>query len=213
MLRGPVQMTLWRDRDPEARRLPGMCLGEAELWSDPVETATSLHGRGARFVGLSDLVDLGGADPERALLGLALVRELTSHGIAVDWQVDLGDAVADWRLLSHLYPPRAVLSAGSGTAVLRDWRASYYITRCGYRCGPQFIEVRDYRSGAYRRLVIRASDHRSFLDPMLAGAETSAVPAAQATALRKQGLIIGVGEQVLWLPYRIRNWPLSQITS
>ncbi len=213
MLRAPVWMTLWRDRDPEARRLPGMCLGEADFRADPVGAAASLHQQGARFVSLSDPVDLGGTDPERALLGLALVRELTSYGIAVDWEIDLGDAVADGRLLSHLHPPRAVLSAGSDADVLRDWRESYYITRCGYRCGPQFVEVRDYRMGAYRRLVIRSRDYRSFLDPLLAGADIAQLPVPQATALHKQGLVISVGGRILWLPYRIRNWPLSHIMS
>lgn len=190
-----------------------MCLGEAGFEADPVGAAASLHQQGARFVSLADPVDLGNPDPHQALLGLALVRELTSYGIAVDWEIDLGAAVADGRLLNHLYPPRAVRSAGPAADILRGWRESYHITRCGYRCGPQFVEVRDYRTGTYRRLVIRTPDDRPFLGPLLAGAPVSALPAAQSTALHQQGLVASVGGRILWLPYRIRNWPLSHIMS
>ncbi|HKS46199.1 MAG TPA: DUF5825 family protein [Amycolatopsis sp.] len=215
MPRSPVRLALWRDRDPEARALPGMYLGkaEADIGTDPVAMAASLVARGVRCVGLTDPVELGDGRPERALLGLALVRELTSFGTAVDWEITLGadrSGTTDWRLLTHLYPPRAT---DVSDEAVREWRNFYHITRCGYRHGPRFLEVRDYRLGTYRRLVIRNRNYRRFLDPLLRGTNLSSIPAAEADAYLRQGLVIRDDELVLWLPYRIRQWPLSHIMS
>ncbi len=210
LLPAPVRLSLWRDRDPEAMRLPGMDAGGTEVSSDPVGSMARLAGDGIQFARLEDPVDLDEPDGAAAVAALVVVRELTSHGIAVDWTLRMpGEAPDGWRSLSHLHPPAYVLAGEAGEGVAADWRSSFHIAKCGYRNGPGFMEIRDRRTDAFRRLVIRNPNGERAIAPLLRGVPVTALPETVAARHLKADLLHQVGRYVWWAPYRIRRWPLS----
>ncbi|MEU8953275.1 RiPP maturation radical SAM C-methyltransferase [Streptomyces sp. NPDC048518] len=199
----------WRERDQVARARDGMYLGEVRYEDAAVETVSDLVARGARHVALPEPVVLGPGDLEsdrRAVRGLTHVRESTGHGISVDWDLDLGTEIGQWRLFSHLYPPRSV-AGPDGDAVLDQWRATFHMNKCGYRRGRGFVEVTDLRHGAQRRVVMRKV-HKGKLASLLGGAAVSDFRQQEIEAFVKAGLVHRVGSVLWWLPSRISRWPV-----
>ncbi|MGI5451670.1 DUF5825 family protein [Streptomyces sp. CA-249302] len=207
-------LTLWRDRDPAAMRLPGIHCGTLDgPPDDPVAAVAQLAADGVQLVQVHDPVDLTDPDGASAVAVLLLVRELTSHGVAVDWTLRMGDP-AQWRALSHLHPPATVLRGRTGAEteehVVTAWRGSFHIAKCGYRRGPGFLEIRDHRWGSLRRLVVQAPRGPAFqglLDgvPAVASASTERVLRGHL----RENLLHRAGRYLWWTPYRLRRWPLS----
>ncbi|WP_369033943.1 DUF5825 family protein [Streptomyces adonidis] len=208
------ELTLWRDRDPAARRLPGIHCGTLDgPPDDPVDAVGQLAAEGVQFVQVHELVDLTDPDGASAVAVLLLIRELTGHGIAVDWTLRMADP-AQWQALSHLYPPAALFRGPTGQDneehVVTAWRGSFHIAKCGYRRGPGFLEIRDHRWGSFRRLVVqtpRSTAFQGLLDgvPVVASASTERVLERHL----RENLVHRVGRYVWWTPYRLRRWPLS----
>jgi Family of unknown function (DUF5825) len=209
----PVRMTLWKDRDPEAIRVPGMYAGSVDGFDDPLQVVDGLVTRGVQFARLHDVVDLDDADGAAAVTALVVVRELTSHGIAVDWTLRLPRGhpagPAGWRMLSHLHPPSAVLSDHAEEDISTQWRNSFHAAKCGYRHGPGFIEIRDRRTGSFKRLVIRYSQRDQGIQPLLRGVPAAALTEAVKVRYLREDLLHQAGRFLWWTPYRIRRWPLS----
>lgn len=203
-----MRMTLWRDRDQAAMRIPDMCAGSVDGIDDPIDAVAALAARGVQFVRLHDPVDLDDTEGSAAVAALVVVRELTSYGIAVDWTLRMSPRPADWRLLSHLHPPTAVLSDAADD-IATAWRSSFHIAKCGYRLGPGFLEVRDRRMGSFRRLLIRNPLHDQVIQPLLRGLPATALAETAAARYRQADLLHRVGRFLWWTPYRIRRWPLS----
>jgi uncharacterized protein DUF5825 len=202
-----LTVSAWRDREPATFDIPGMRLGTTQV-SDPVSAAATLVSRGARYVRLPAPVDLTGDDPAAAT-ALVLVRELTSHGVAVDWEIELGHELQRWPMLSHLYPPRAIGSAGPDDDALATWRRTYHVAKLCYRHGPHFIQIRDYRTGNLTQHVIRiAGDSPDFGPAAISGAMFSV---RTRYFFQREGLTLDIAGQTLWLPYRIRTWPLTHL--
>ncbi|MGQ4434059.1 DUF5825 family protein [Streptomyces sp. SAS_260] len=209
-----TELTLWKDRDPAAMRLPGIYCGALDGPPDnPVHAVGQLASEGVQFVRVPEPVDLTDPDGASAVAVLLLVRELTGHGIAVDWTLRMADP-ARWQALSHLYPPAAVLRGATGeendAGVVTAWRGSFHIAKCGYRRGPGFLEIRDHRWGSFRRLVVNAPRSTAFqrlLDglPVVATASTERVLEGHL----RENLVHRAGRHVWWTPYRLRRWPLS----
>lgn len=204
-----LTVSAWRDRELATLDIVGMQLGTVQV-SDPVAAAGSMFSLGARYVRFPTTAELDSGDPH-VVTALSLVRELTSYGIAVDWEIDLGAEPGRWLLLSHLYPPRRIVSVSSGDADLVTWRNTYHLAKFGYRRGPNFIQVRDYRTGTLKRHIIRLRDHEESFAQLLTGVDGTALSRSLADSYHREGLIIEVGGKVLWLPYRIRAWPLSPL--
>ncbi|MER5771866.1 DUF5825 family protein [Streptomyces sp. NPDC001985] len=214
----PVRLALWRDRDPVAMRLPGMYAGETDVLGDPLDAVARLAAGGIRFARLGGPVDLEGAEAggAAAVAALVVVRELTSHGIAVDWTIRLPAGEPEWRPLSHLHPPAAVYGgtgagagAGAGDGIAAEWRDSFHAAKCGYRHGPGFIEVRDHRMDSFRRLVIRNPQHDQVIEPLLRGVPATGLAEAVTGRYQRAGLLHRAGRHLWWTPYRLRRWPLS----
>ncbi|GLF94917.1 DUF5825 family protein [Streptomyces yaizuensis] len=218
-----VRLALWRDRDPAARRIPGMYLGETDLLGDPLDAVERLAASGVRFARLRGTVDLAqaeagsgsgsGSGGAAAVAALVVVRELTGHGIAVDWTVRLPAGGPGWRPLGHLHPPADVLGAGGGGDVTAAWRDTFHAAKCGYRHGPGFIEVRDHRMDTFRRLVIRNPQHEQIVEPLLRGVPATDLAEAVSTRYQRAGLLHRAGGHLWWAPYRLRRWPLSTTVS
>lgn len=220
-----VPLTLWKDRDPAAMRVPGMYAGRVEVTGAPVATVSRLAEDGVQLAQLDDTVDLDDADGAAAVAALTVIRELTSHGIAVDWTIRMPAGTAGWRPLSHLHPPAAVYAGSAGDGIVgsagdgivgsggegiaAEWRDSFHIAKCGYRLGPGFIEIRDRRTGSFKRLVIRNPHREEAIAPLLRGVRTTALSQAVMERYLRADLLHQVGGFVWWTPYRIRRWPLS----
>ncbi|MGW1208882.1 DUF5825 family protein [Streptomyces sp. NPDC002499] len=208
------QLTLWKDRDPAAMRLPGIHCGTLDgPPDDPANAVAQLAADGVQFVQVHEPVDLTDPDGASAVAVLLAIRELTSHGIAVDWTLRMPDP-AQWRALSHLHPPATVFRGSTGEAreelVVTAWRDSFHIAKCGYRRGPGFLEIRDHRWGSFRRLVVNAPRSTAFqglLDgvPVVASASTERVLERHL----RENLLHRAGRYLWWTPYRLRRWPLS----
>ncbi|MGW3284793.1 DUF5825 family protein [Streptomyces sp. NPDC001002] len=209
-----TELTLWRDRDPAATRLPGMYYGTLDEPPDaPTEAVAQLAAEGVQFVQIHEPVDLTDPEGASAVAVLLAIRELTSHGIAVDWTLRMPDP-AEWRALSHLHPPAAVFGGSTEAETEHDvvtaWRGSFHIAKCGYRRGPGFLEIRDHRWGSFRRLVVNAPRSTAFqglLDgvPVIASASTERVLERHL----RENLVHRAGRYLWWTPYRLRRWPLS----
>ncbi|MFB1048365.1 DUF5825 family protein [Streptomyces chrestomyceticus] len=225
-LAAPVALALWRERDPAARDIPGVYAGTLDLLGDQVEGAVAdLAAHHVQFARLPRTVDLTDRDGAAAVTALVAVRELTAFGIAVEWTLRLPGtgvgagvstgAAADWRPLSHLHPPAAVIrddssgSFGSGRDIAVQWRDSFHAAKCGYRRGPGFLEIRDRRSGSFKRLVIRTHQHDQLIQALLRGVPETGVPSSVVARYLPPGLIHRAGRFLWWTPYRIRRWPLS----
>ncbi|OPC77363.1 hypothetical protein B4N89_43380 [Embleya scabrispora] len=200
----PVRLTLWRDRDPEAMRIPGMYLGEVDVGGDPLDEVARLAAGGACLARLHAAIDLSDADGAAAVAGLVVVRELTAHAIAVDWTLRPPAGPWDWRPLGHLHPPTTV-PGGDGLAAA--WSDDFRPAKFGYRHGPGFIEVRDHRADPFRRLVIRNPRYEQVIEPLLRGVATTDQTEAVTARYHGAGLLHRVGRYVWWTPYRVRHSP------
>lgn len=221
----PIPVRLARDPEPAVATLPEMDLGPAELRDTPTEAAARWFREGIRRVSLPGEIDLGAEETDAEKAGpaadavrrLVLVRELTSLGIAVDWRLRLpGEEADQWRVYSHLQPPaKLLLSADCPTdpdSALAEWRRSFYIDKCSYRRGPGFVQVRDRRSGSLNLLTIDDPAYLEVLAVLADGAPLSAVDLRIAREFAEEGLVAKVGDHLVWLPYRLRRWPLPAMS-
>jgi hypothetical protein len=202
-------LTLWREADEAARALPGMGLGVRELPSQTVAAADAWYASGVRFVDVDGVIDLDDGNPAN-LPALFLVRELTAAGVVTRWRLRSRSPVLARQLLGHLYPPAALMSGGSGAAPeLARWRSAYQFCLCVHRKGPGFVQVRDRRRGVLARITVTRPEHLRAIDVLTTGASRDAVPAQVLSDFCGAGLVQDVGEQVWWLPYRVRRWPVT----
>nr|MDT0660467.1 DUF5825 family protein [Micromonospora sp. DSM 115978] len=203
-----VLVELWRDHDPALRELPAMALGRHRVPGDRVGRAAEFYRAGARGVRLPDPVDLCGADSGGTL---ALIRELTSWGVAVDWTAECRVGCADPDLLGHLWPPDTVAGRPDSAEVTRHWRERFFPAKCVYRCGPDFIEIRDRRFGSLELFTVDEPDWIDAVLVMAEGAPAGAVPADARAAFAEARLTLERAGQLWWLPARIRRWPFPPL--
>lgn len=219
---GPVMVRLHRDHDPAVADIPGIDLGTAEFSGSAADTVADWLDRGVRKVALPGTVDLTTADPAAAadaVRRLVLVRELTSYAIEVDWSLRLPGGDGDlWRVYGHLRPPATVEIAGAagpdpdpGSVAAAAWRDAFYFDKCTYRRGPGFVQVRDRRAGRLNLLTIDDPAYLAVLEQLLDGAEMTTVDLDIAREFGEEGLVTKVGDRLVWLPHRLRRWPLPSM--
>jgi hypothetical protein len=199
---------LWRHRNASVRAMPDAYLGHRALGGDAADEARRAYELGARFVSVEPVADLGPhGDAEQTVAVLSLVRELTSHGMEVDWRARLAADGPEWWVFGHLFPPSA-LDGPRGAEALAAWRSKYHVGRCFLRRGPGFVQIRDRRHGGFRRLTVSDGGYLAAIDALLAGRGANAVPAPIVSAFEKQHLAVRFGDEVWWAPYRLQRWPL-----
>lgn len=206
-----ARLTLWRDHDDEVLQIPALHAGTRPALGpdDPSTFAADLFHSGVRRVALDQPVDLSGATGPRPLIStMLLLGELTSWGIRIDWDVQLGPDPEIWRSLSHLHPPRRVLDTEQGDAIRQDWRRTFYLCKCVYRRGPGFVQVRDRRGdGALSRFTVYDPAYLDAVRRLAAGCPADDVPAGILDELVTESLAGRAGSMAWWLPYRVRRWP------
>jgi hypothetical protein len=203
-----LSLTLWRDPDDDVLALPGIAMGTVPGVGDPSELADRLYRDGARRVALSRPVDLsGGMDSRTLVWAMLLLRELTSWGIVVDWQLHPGEYAEVWQRLNHLHPPAALLGHPDADAVLADWRQTFFLCKCIYRRGPGFIEVRDRRNGSLSRFIVHDPAYLAAVETLIGGACAADVDEGVLREFAEEGLAGVAGDLAWWLPYRVRRWP------
>jgi hypothetical protein len=203
-------INVWRDYEAAAVALAaGMSLGSTELAADGHISAVDLFAAGARHVTFDSVVDLHGADPAGTVRALAFIRDLTSCGIVVGWELRLESSRDDWQELSHLYPPARVISdrAADGGELQSQWSRRYHVAKCVFRRGPGLLQVRDRRWDGLRRVTITRPDHLAAVALLANGVPAENVPAAILADFFAARLIGLVGDLTWWLPYRVRRWP------
>ena len=209
----PLTLTLWRHHDEDLLGLPAISMGSRRVGTDePADLAATLYREGARRVALDVPVDLSGNPGTASVVArLLLLGQLTSWALVVDWEVRLGADPQSWRLLSHLYPPRAVWDTTGTAGVREQWREGFYLCKCVWRQGPGFIEVRDRRTDSLARFVIDEPDYLRTIERLSKGCRADEVPAAVLDDLVSEGLAGRVGDLAWWIPYRVRRWPSASL--
>ena len=215
----PVAVHLHRDHDPAVADIPGIDMGTAEVTGPVADTVAGWLEDGVRKVVLPGVVDLtvaGPAESADSVRRLVLVRELTSYAIEVDWALRLpGGDDELWRVYSHLRPPVRVETAGERAedpaAAATAWRSAFYFDKCTYRRGPGFVQVRDRRAGQLNLLTIDDPAYLAVLAQLVDGAEVTVVDLDIACEFGEEGLVTKVGDRLVWLPHRLRRWPLPSM--
>ncbi|MFE1921213.1 DUF5825 family protein [Streptomyces asoensis] len=200
----------WRDLDPQARGLPGMSLGTLPVTAGAPQ-ADRLWDLGVRHAELDTAVDLATGDPaaHRGVVDrLCLVRDLTARAVSVDWDLRLSprDAAHQWKVLSHLQPPRSLTGLENGEEALHAWRIRHYLCKLVWRQGPGFIQIRDRRWGDLRRFTADEPGYREAIARLDQGAGRADVPADVLAEFTAEHLVLRVGELAWWLPYRVSRW-------
>ncbi|MGN9914127.1 DUF5825 family protein [Phytohabitans sp. LJ34] len=208
-----LALSRYRHSASDLSTLPELAQGPDHVWSEPAEVARRYFAEGTGRVVLHDEVDLSrGLEDPATGRALALIRELTSYAIVVDWRLHLGGHVELWRQLCHLYPPSAVLDP-RGLEIHRGWSGRHFIGQCVYRRGPGFVQVRDRRfKGLEKIITIDETEHLEAIRLLLDCAETSTVPSQALADFVGEDLVLHVGDRALWLPYLIRRWPIPAMT-
>ncbi|CAL9345807.1 hypothetical protein SUDANB176_00369 [Streptomyces sp. enrichment culture] len=204
-------VTAWRDHDEEACTLPGMALGTIDLPGATGEACDRLWRSGARRVALDEPVDLtatGAAAERRAVDLLCLVRELTARAVHVDWDLRLPaeGGAHQWKLLSHLQPPRVIDDVTDADAALYAWRTNHYLCKFVWRQGPGFVQIRDRRWGELRRFTADEPEYRAAIEALDFGVDHREVPPAVLAEFTEELLVLRVGDLAWWLPYRVNRW-------
>jgi hypothetical protein len=153
-----------------------------------------------------------GVSGEADLRLLHRLREATSHAVRLDWTL-AGRPGFPLHTHVHLVPPsRGVDDAACAYA--REWRAGYRYAAFYYRQGPEFVSIKDIRTGGdASRMLIEGEDAAGFLRMAATtrtGDLTGAVRAMLADA-EEFGLVLRAGDAHLALPYRMRNWPIPAV--
>ncbi|MEK2492885.1 DUF5825 family protein [Kitasatospora purpeofusca] len=201
---------LWLDYDPAVRELPGIALGRRTLAGPAGEEITELHRAGVRCLRLTEPVRLCADASAASARALMLLREATGQGLAVLWHAVCTDGCAERRRFHHLYPPEE--STGVAAEVGADWRASYFPSKCVYRRGPGFVEVRDRRFGTLELFTVDEPGHLAQLDALADGVEVGRLPEAVHRDFAEAGLIAEQAGRAWFLPMRVRRWPFPSLT-
>jgi hypothetical protein len=157
---------------------------------------------GVREVALDPLpFTLGLDEPLATLRVLRFLRDAKGNGLTVRWNGLIGEGLP-WSELSHLDAPAQSHMASPGA----DDRAMYW------RSGPDFVSVRDRRSGYDTRRITFGDEalvdvFRRVQEPT-DPAEFGERRRAALEFLVGQRLVLTLGSFALGLPYRISRWPV-----
>lgn len=208
--RNEVEVELHRDYEPAAARIPGMALGVRRLTGLLRPLAADLHSEGARQARLGVPVDLCVRADASSARALVLIRELTAHGVVVDWTARCVDGCADSGVLHHLFPPARIDGVTDQTTADR-WRESFFLGKCVFRHGPGFVEVRDRRFGSLEIFTVDAPEHLAALPGLVEGVDVAELAPQVRREFADAHLIAEHAGHLWWLPTRTYRWPFPAL--
>jgi hypothetical protein len=156
---------------------------------------------------IDDPILLDGDDAETAW-AIALLRECASWGLPVRWHGTTHPPF-DTAALHHLPPPR---SMDGQSPALGRWRENHRHGSYHFRCGPEFIQVKDARD-AVRSIRFELSGPDTIgtfmrcLRPTRVS-ELSTAAQAEEEQLTADHLLLRVDGLAVTLPARMRRWPV-----
>lgn len=205
----------WRDHDAEALRLGEfMRLDALAPDADAGLLAGDLFDSGGRLVVVREIIDFDDLDTVAAVRFVAVLRELTSYGIAVDWRLRVTSGATRWRDLWHLFPPSHVhLPAGASDRTWEFWRRQFHYGLCMTRRGPGVTEVRDRREGRLRCLRFASPLHLAEIARLERGAAASSLAPEALAEFDAARVVLAIGDMRVWLPCRYRRSPLWPVGS
>jgi hypothetical protein len=178
--------------------------------ADPRLLAGEMFDSGGRLVVIGEIIDFDALDPADTARFFALLRELTSCGIAVEWRLRTGHGNPRWRDLWHLFPPAEVeIRAGTAGQVWEFWRRQFYYGLCVMRRGPGMVEIRDRRPGTLRCVRFTSPPHLEAIERLETGAPASSIAPDVLADFEAARVVMAIGSTRLWLPCRSRRSPLS----
>lgn len=149
-----------------------------------------------------------GTTVEDDLRLLRSLREATSHAVRLRWRL-AGRPAVPLHTHQHLVPPVDGIDEPS-REYARQWADRYRYGDFYYRHGPDFVTIRDVRSGRpHSRLVI--SDGAAEFLAMVEATTVDDLPPPARRSLPDAvaaGLVLVAGGALAVLPYRMRHWPV-----
>jgi hypothetical protein len=136
------------------------------------------------------------------------LRESTSHAVRLRWRL-AGQPVVPLHTHQHLVPPVDGVDERS-REYARRWAARHRYGDFYYRHGPDFVTVRDVRSGRQHSRLVISDGAAEFLAMVGATTVAELAPAARRSVpdAVSAGLALTGDGGLLVLPYRMRHWPV-----
>ena len=163
----------------------------------PVITPGHVRALAAAGVAALDIAGDTTVDDAVLLAWIELNKAALEYGLPLAWSGRLPAAVR--HQLAHLVPARNQ----------PDWQRRWRYAMFGWRKGPSFAAVLDSRADARQLTVdlpVVTDLFGSDLDQSASVADADQETIAELT---EAGLALIVGDAAVWLPYRIRRWPVS----
>lgn len=140
---------------------------------------------------------------------LRFLREITSHTIRLEWTL-AGCPLLDPSAFVHLVPPAAGAD-NAARACAEAWRDGYRYGAFYYRCGPDFVTVKDVRAGVEAAHLTIDGDGSAHFRALTDGERLADLDSGLHDALHdamEAGLAVQGDDTFLVLPYRMRHWPV-----
>lgn len=176
-----------------------------EFGSVPDELATQDQISQQVQAGLREVDVQGDVDfalPNQAVATLRLIRDLTSCSVRVKWSLQARGFAVD--KLFALQPPREHPDA----MTLEAWRSGFRFGLLYWRAGPGFVIVRDARRAAINYFTLNEPGYLDAVQRGHLGEGLVDVDADALSALEEEGLVYRIDGEAVFLPYRMRHWPV-----
>lgn len=204
-LPGGMIMTPARKASGPRHKGRGLFIGADELLLyEPSELAR----QGCEFVSVHDPVSVGLRIDEDLRL-LRFLREITSHTIRLEW-ILAGRPLLHLSAFVHLIPPTGHAD-DAARACVEAWRGGYRYGAFYYRCGPDFVTIKDVRTGVEATHLTIGGDGSAHFRSLADGESLTDLNSGQRDALHdavEAGLAVQGDDTFIMLPYRMRHWPV-----
>jgi Family of unknown function (DUF5825) len=164
--------------------------------------------QGCEFVSVQDPVSAGLRIDEDLRL-LRFLREITSHTIRLEWTL-AGRPLPHLSTFVHLIPPMGYAD-DAARACVEAWRDGYRYGAFYYRCGPDFVTIKDVRTGIEAAHLTIDGDGSAHFRALADGESLAELDNGLRDGLHdavEADLAVQGDETFLVLPYRMRHWPV-----
>lgn len=140
---------------------------------------------------------------------LRFLREITSYTIRLEWTL-AGRPLLDPAAFVHLVPPTGYAD-NVARSCTEAWRDGYQYGAFYYRCGPNFVTIKDVRAAVEAAHLTIEGDSATYFRALAHGESLTDLDSHLRDALQdavEAGLAVQGDKVFLVLPYRMRCWPV-----